>query len=100
MEGSLRILALEVEKPETSADEFQPLLAEEAREVWQLYQDEVIREMYFRADRTLAVLMLECKDIEEAKTRLAELPLVNAGLIDFDLVPLVPYPGLSRLFAG
>jgi len=96
----VRILALEDEKPEASADEFEPLLAEEARKVWQLYQEEVIREMYFRADQTLAVLILECKDIEEARTRLAELPLVNAGLVDFDLVPLIPYPGLERLFAG
>jgi len=27
------------------------------------------------------------------------LPLVAAGLIDFDLVPLKPYPGFARLFA-
>ena len=26
------------------------------------------------------------------------LPLVAAGLIDFDLVPLKPYPGFARLF--
>ena len=93
------ILAIEVEKSGASAEDFQPLLAEEARKVWELYQDEFIREMYFRADQALAVLMLECKDIEEAKDRLAELPLVNAGLIDFDLVPLIPYPGLARLFS-
>jgi hypothetical protein len=99
MEESLRILAMEVEKPGASADGFQPLLAEEARKVWELYQDEVIRGMYFRADRTLSVLMLECKDTKEAKQRLAELPLVKAGLIGFDLVPLIPYPGLSRLFS-
>ena len=95
----MRILALEIEKSEASANDFQPLLAEEARKVWGLYQDEIIREMYFRADQTLAVLMLECKDINEAKDKLAELPLVNAGLIDFDLIPLIPYPGLARLFA-
>ena len=99
MEDSLRILALEVEKTEATEDDFQPLLVEEARKVWELYQDEFIREMYFRGDQMLAVLMLECKDIHEAKDRLAELPLVNAGLIQFELVPLVPYPGLARLFA-
>ena len=26
------------------------------------------------------------------------LPLVRAGLITFELVPLAPYPGLARLF--
>ena len=96
----MRILALEREKPNTSADEFKPLLDEEAKKVWELYQEQIIREMYFRADRTLAVLILECRDIEEAKYRLSELPLVLAGLIDFDLIPLIPYPGFSRLFTA
>jgi hypothetical protein len=29
-----------------------------------------------------------------------ELPLVRAGLIDFELVPLKAYPGFARLFRG
>ena len=44
--------------------------------------------------------MLECRDVDEAKHKLSELPLVSAGLIDFDLIPLIPYPGFSRLFAS
>jgi hypothetical protein len=100
MEESVRIVALEVEKSKTTPNDYQLLLAEEARKVWELYQKQFIREMYFRADHTSAVLILECGGIEEAKQRLSELPLVSAGLIDFDLVPLVPYPGFSRLFAG
>jgi hypothetical protein len=100
LEDYVRILALEVEKPEASAADFQPLLTEEARRVWQFYQDDFIREIYFRADETLAVIMLECSDVEEAKQKLAELPLVSAGLIDFELISLVPYPGFSRLFAS
>ena len=96
----MQILALERENPDASADDFQPLLEQEASKVWELYQEQVIREMYFRADRTLAVLMLECESIEDAEHRLAELPLVAAGLIDFELVPLIPYPGFSRLFSA
>jgi hypothetical protein len=95
----MRILALEIEKPEASPEGFQPLLQEEARKVWELQQEDFIREIYFRADRTSAVLLLECQDVEEAKRKLAELPLVSAGLIDFELIPLIPYPGYSRLFA-
>jgi hypothetical protein len=98
MEESVRILALEVEKQEVSADDIKPLLREEARKVWMLYQDDFIREIFFRADKTSAILMIECSDIEEAKQKLAKLPLVSANLIDFELIPLVPYPGFSRLF--
>jgi hypothetical protein len=95
----MRILALEVENPGVTADEFAPLLAAEARTVWELMQDDLIREIYFRADRACAVLMLECADVQEAERRLAELPLVAAGLIQFELIPLKPYPGFARLFA-
>ena len=95
----MRILALEVEDTGATADEFGPLLAQEARSAWKLVQDDFIREIYFRADRSTAVLMLECQDVHEAERRLAELPLVAAGLIVFELIPLKPYPGFARLFA-
>jgi len=95
----VRILALEVEKADAIAADFQPHLAQEAQEVWGLVQAAVIREAYFRADRNSAVLILECADVSEAEQKLGQLPLVAAGLIGFDLIPLVPYSGFSRLFA-
>jgi hypothetical protein len=95
----MRVLALEVENPDAASEDFKPLLKAEARKVWELQQEDFIREIYFRADQDTAVLMLECADLAEAQRRLAELPLATAGLIEFELIPLVPYPGLSRLFA-
>ena len=35
---------------------------------------------------------------DEARQQLASLPLDQAGLIDFGLIPLAPYDGLARLF--
>jgi hypothetical protein len=43
---------------------------------------------------------LECQDVEEANEVISSLPLVQAGLIAFDLIPLIPYPGFARLFVG
>ena len=94
----MRVLALEIEKQGVSADDYQPLLKDEAKKVWKLYQEDFIREIYFRADQSSAVLMLECSGIEEAKQELAKLPLVSSNLIEFELIPLIPYPGFSRLF--
>ena len=94
----MRILASEDEKQEASADDVQVLLIEEARRVWELHQEDYVREIYFRAEKTSAVLMLVCSDMEEARRRLSKLPLVLANLVDFELIPLVPYPGFSRLF--
>jgi hypothetical protein len=41
---------------------------------------------------------IECTDIAAARAVLGSLPLVAADLIDFDLIPLAPYPGFARLF--
>jgi muconolactone delta-isomerase len=94
----MKILALEQERPGLSANDFQPYLKAEAAAAWALYQSGVIRELYFRADQHTAVLVLECKSIEEARQNLAGLPLVQASLIDFEIIPLAPYPGFARLF--
>jgi len=94
----MKILALEIEVDRVKPEQFQPYLKAEAQSVWELYQSGLIRELYFRADRSAAVLMLECVDVNEAEQALRSLPLVQAGLITFDLIPLVPYPGFARLF--
>ena len=95
----MKFLALERELPDATAQAFQPLLKAEARGVWELQQSGVLREIYFNADQHTAVMLLECSDIEAARNLLARLPLVQAGLITFDVIPLVPYDGFARLFA-
>jgi hypothetical protein len=94
----MKILAIENERPGVSGDDFKPHLKTEAARVWELYQAGVFREFYFRQDRGSAVLVLECADVEEARGVLNTLPLVKEGLIAFDIIPLIAYPGLSRLF--
>ena len=96
----MKILAMEIEIEGVTPEQFQPHLKGAAAHVWELYQSGVIRELYFRADRPEAVLMLECADLAEARQDLGSLPLVKAGLITFDIVPLVPYLGFARLFGG
>jgi muconolactone delta-isomerase len=94
----MKILALEQEIPGTKPEQFAPHLKAEAARVWELYISGQIRETYFRGDRDEAVLILECADVEDAHQVLATLPLVQAGLIRFEVIPLVPYPGFERLF--
>jgi muconolactone delta-isomerase len=94
----MRIIALEKENQGFSAEDFRPHLKTEAARAWALYQAGIIREMYFRADASEAVLILECADVNEADAVLATLPLVKAGLITFDIIPLRPYEGFARLF--
>ncbi len=95
----MKILALGRDVPGTTDEQFAPHLEAEARRAWELHQEGVIRELYFRADEPSVVLVLECADVAEAHGALATLPLVREGLIAFDLVPLRAYPGFERLFA-
>jgi muconolactone delta-isomerase len=95
----MKILALEKDLPGVSDSSFtDEILKEEAARAWQLHQSSVIRELYFRADREAAVLILECSSVDEARSVLSTLPLVKRKLIDFDVIPLAAYPGFARLF--
>ena len=96
----MKIIAFEMETPGITAKQFTPYLKAEAAKVWELYQRGLAREIYFRQDQSTAVLVLECASLDEASAALRELPLVQAGLIEFELVPLRPYPGFARLFEG
>ena len=97
----MKVLAIEKEVPGVVSAQFTgSLLQAEAAKAWELHQSMVLRELYFTADTHHAVLSLECGGPEEARLYLAELPLVQAGLIDFEIIPLVPYSGFARLFAN
>ena len=95
----MKIIAVEKELPGITAEQFATYLKAEAAELWRLYQIGVAREIYFRQDQATAVLVLECASTHEAREILSRLPLVQAGLIEFDLLPLKPYPGFARLFS-
>ena len=95
----MKVLAIEKDVPGVSREQFTPHLKAEAAKAWELYKAGIFREIYFRQDKPQAVIMLECKDSDQAKQILDTLPLVREGLISFELMPLGPYPGFERLFS-
>jgi len=95
---SMKILALEKEVPGIPDGACEPYLRAEAVRAWQLYQNGIVRELYFRSDWPGAVLVLECSDVAAAEKALATLPLGKQGLVQFELIPLRAYPGFERLF--
>ncbi|MBV9230355.1 MAG: superoxide dismutase [Chloroflexi bacterium] len=71
----------------------------EIRAVWNLYAQGICREMYTRANEPgRVVLVFEAETVEAAKDALATLPFAQLHLIDFDVIPLAPFVGLTRLF--
>lgn len=76
-----------------------PLVKAEAEKVWEHYSAEVVRSIHYIADMSGAVLMLEVPSLEEANAIAAEFPMVKAGVLRCELLPLQPYTGLKALFA-
>ena len=97
---SSRVLALDGLRPEVTADDLAPHLADEAAEAWSLWKAGIIRENYLRTDRPGAVLMLETAGAEGARAVLDRLPLVRAGLIEFECLSLSTFMGFDALFEG
>lgn len=93
----MKILAIEKEMPGIKDSDYEPFLEAEARKAWELYQQGLIRELYFTDDHC-AVLVLEAADKAHAREIVDQLPLVQQKLIDFELLVLTAYPGFARLF--
>lgn len=94
----MRIIALEKEISTARPIDFRKNAKVEAKALWKLYINGFVREFYFRKEKKLAVLLLEVKNKVEAKKVLNKLPYVRKELIEFELIPLRPYPGFQRLF--
>jgi hypothetical protein len=95
----MRYLALERALPTLPRSDYSDLLQREAAAVWRLQTAGLIRDISFTHPERHAVLVLECPSLAAARAHLAELPLVRAGLIEFQLHELRPYDGYERLFA-
>lgn len=92
----MKLLAIEKELTQVNWDEQSEVLNNEAYRVYQLFQEGVIREIYFNENEN-AVIVLESKSKDEANDVLGTLPLVAAGMIGFELMELHPYTGFSRI---
>lgn len=94
----MKILAIEKETRGKTQEDFEPHLESEASQIWEYYKDGLIREIYFTKESHEVVIILECENKNQAEEILNDLPLVKAGLINFNIEELVPYNGFERLF--
>jgi hypothetical protein len=95
----LKFLALEIENYPVKWNEVESsLMKAEARLLFDLQQTDLIRQIFFREDTKSAVLEWECDSIEKVEELTSTFPLVEAGMIHFEVIKLIPYPGYKRLF--
>lgn len=95
----MKILVLPEPREGVAREALEQHAAAEIQAVWDLYAQGICREFYVRAaEPGRVVLMLESATVEAAQEALAALPFARLHLIDFDLIPLAPFVGLTRLF--
>ena len=95
----MKILAIGRAQTGIRWEHIYPYVGEESRSVWELYESDRVREFYLRADhRPGVVLVIESDDVSEAERLVAALPIVEAGLLNFEVIPLRPYIGIRELF--
>jgi len=93
----MKILAISKDQEDIDWTKESDTLEKEALQVYQLYLNGYLREIYFNEDSN-AILILECVSIENANELLNSLPLVKKGLIEFQVMSLHPYTGYDRIF--
>lgn len=76
------------------------LVKAEAESIWKLYAADKVRSFHYLADMSGAVMMLNVQGLAEAEAISGELPLVQAGFLDVQLLLLKPYTGLESLFGN
>ena len=94
----MQILVVTREAPQANWEGKQELLREEARYVWHLQHQNIIRNIWFTDPERDAVIFMECESVEIAKKLLDDFPLVRAGLIVYTVLALTAYDGYERLF--
>ncbi len=96
----MKVLAISRMLPTATEELYMTHRLQEIRKAWEIYTTGPVREMYFCTDRPVAVLTLECDTVEAARDVLAELPLVQEGVIEWDFYPLGPFYLFSELFGS
>ena len=93
----MQVLAIDKMSKHITEEELIPHLPKELAATVKLYLEEKIRTFYFRKDRPGVVFIMEAESLEEAKGMLDKLPLVELGILDFDLIPIGPLAPLENL---
>jgi hypothetical protein len=92
-----KILAIGSFTAKGTPDKWKPLLPSEVRDTVRLYLAGKIDQWYLKQDQTGVVFMMNVTDPDEALALLGKFPFGQAGLMEFQLIPLGPIAPLRVL---
>lgn len=79
--------------------EFKPYAVAEMQAVWNDYKAGTLREIYFSPGPLIISVIYETSSRDELQQAVARLPMVEAGLLSFQLIELGPMHSFEVLFA-
>lgn len=91
------VMAMASVKPGVALPDVMKLVPEEVRGVAQLYMDGKIQQWYTRGDGKGQIFFLRAKTVDEAKAIFADLPMVKAGFVVVEYIPVGPYSPVRNL---
>ena len=92
-----RVLAIGHMASGTTREKVMPVMQKEVRDTVRLYLSGKLDQWFVRRDQTGVVFLLNVTTVEEARALLEKLPLGEAKLMDFDVIPLGPLAPLGLL---
>ena len=95
----MKFLVLLTPSSGKTLDEFKPHIMPEIEAVWASYLGDELREFFFSKDPQVITLIYELPSIEAVHRAVDALPMVEAGLLDRQVVHLGPFHQIAALFA-
>jgi hypothetical protein len=94
-----KLLAIGSFTAKGTPDKWKPLLPSEVRDTVRLYLAGKIDQWYLKQDQSGVVFMMNVTDPKEALELLGRFPFGQAGLMEFQIIPLGPIAPLRVLLA-
>ena len=91
------VLAILSPKPRVTVEQVMKIMPAEIRATVPLYLDGKIQQWFTRGDGRGVIFILNCKDIEEARALIENLPLSKENLVDEQFIPVGPLLPLGIL---
>ena len=91
------VLTIVSPKPGVTPEQVMKIMPAEIRATVRLYLDGKIQQWFTRGDGRGVIFLLNCKDVEEARTLIEGLPLSKENLMDEQYIPVGPLLPLGIL---
>lgn len=95
----MKVFAIAKARQPLTPDQRQKHLPTEVPATLKLYLEGKIEQFWFR-DNTGPIFLMNVDSVEQAKATLDTLPLVAAGIITYELMPVGPLMPLGMLIQG